>query len=97
MINQTTYTINTTAGMVELTIKPINSLLPDGDFFATGIYELTDGTVGMGEIVFDENMNEWTYNGMDELNWDEASEVAAFIKNYKDPAGADPDLLQSSK
>lgn len=95
MINQTTYTINITTGTVELTITPVNSLLPNGDFYATGVYKLSDGAVGMGEIAFDENMEEWTYNGMDELNWEEAAEVAEFIKKYKDPAGADPDLLQS--
>jgi len=97
MINQTTYTINTAAGTVQLTITPVNSLLLNGDFYATGVYKLTDGTVGMGEIVFEENGNDWTYNGMDELNWDEAAKVAEFIKNYKDPAGADPDQLQSSQ
>ncbi|MDB4920391.1 MAG: hypothetical protein JWQ54_2374 [Mucilaginibacter sp.] len=32
---------------------------------------------------------------MDELNLEEAAEIAEFIKNYKDPAEADPDLLQS--
>lgn len=95
MINQTTYIINTAEGQVHLTITPVNSLLPNGDFYATGVYKLTDGTVGMGEIVFEENGSDWTYNGMDELNWEQAAEVAEFIKNYKDPAGADPDLLQS--
>ena len=94
MINQTSYTIRTAAGPVLLTITPINSKLPDGDYYATGVYKLTDGSVGMGDIIFDENMNEWSYNGMDELTYDEAEEVAMFIKNYKDPAGADPDLLQ---
>ena len=38
-------------------------------------------------------MNEWDYDGMDELTYDEAKEVAQFIKNYKDPEGADPNLL----
>ncbi len=94
MINQTSYTIRTAAGPVLLTITPINSKLPDGDYYATGVYKLTDGSVGMGDIIFDENMNEWSYNGMDELTYEEAEEVAGFIKNYKDPAGADPDLLQ---
>ena len=95
MINQTTYTVNTTEGTVELTITPENSLLPNGDYYATGVYRLTSGTVGMGEIVFDENRIDWDYNGMDGLTWEEAAKVAGFIKNYKDPAGADPDLLQS--
>lgn len=94
MINQTSYALNATNGLIHLTITPINSLLANGDFYATGVYKLTDGVVGMGEIVFDENMEEWTYNGMDELTWEEAAEVADFIKKYKDPTGADPELLQ---
>jgi len=40
---------------------------------------------GMGDITFDEDMNEWTYDGIGELTYDEAAEVASFIKNYKDP------------
>ncbi len=94
MINQTSYTIKTTNGPVHLTITPVNSLLPNGDFYVTGIYKLSSGAVGMGDIVFEENMNEWSYDGMDELTWEEAAKVADFIKNYKDPEGADPDLLR---
>lgn len=95
MIKQTTYHLETIDGPVLLTITPINELLPSGDYYKTGIYKLTNGAVGMGEIVFDETMTDWEYNGMDELTWEEAAEVADFIKNYKDPAGTDPELLQS--
>ncbi|MDB4904653.1 MAG: hypothetical protein JWQ63_3934, partial [Mucilaginibacter sp.] len=48
---------------------------------------------GMGEIIFDEDMNEWEYNGIDALTYDEAAEIVEFIKNYKDPEGADPNVL----
>ena len=97
MIKQTTYHLNTIDGPVELTITPINEQLPGGDYFATGVYKLTDGVVGMGEIIFDETMTDWEYNGLDELSWEEAAEVARFIKNYSDPTSANPDLLQSSE
>jgi len=93
MINQTFYDIETSNGLVHLTITPINEHLFDGDYFSTGVYKLADGVVGMGDIIFDENMDTWKYNGLDELTYDEAAEVAGFIKNYKDPAGADPDRL----
>ena len=95
MIRQANYTIETTQGTIHLTITPENAPMPNGDFYLTGTYELADGVVGMGKIVFDENMEEWTYDGIDALTYEEAAEVADFIKNYKDPAGADPDLLQS--
>ncbi|MDP9078522.1 MAG: hypothetical protein M3O71_13910 [Bacteroidota bacterium] len=94
MINQTIYVLETSNGPVHLTITPVNSLLANGDFYATGVFKLTDGVVGMGEIVFDENMGDWTYNGMDELTYEEAAEIADFIKKYRDPIGADPEQLQ---
>ncbi|MDB5017344.1 MAG: hypothetical protein JWQ84_2176 [Mucilaginibacter sp.] len=93
MINQTSYNINTSNGPVHLTITPINQLLSNGDYYVTGIFKLSDGVVGMGDITFNEDMSEWDYNGIDELTYDEAAEVAEFIKSYKDLEGADPDQL----
>ncbi len=94
MINQVGYNINTFDGPVHLTITPIIESLPDGIYYATGVYKLSAGTVGMGNITFDEDMTSWTYDGIGELTYEEAAEVADFIKDYKDPASADPDLLQ---
>lgn len=94
MINQVGYNINTSEGSVHLTITPIIESLPDGIYYATGVYKLSDGTVGMGNIIFDEDMTNWTYDGIGELTYEEAAMVADFIKNYKDPADADPSVLQ---
>jgi hypothetical protein len=95
MINQTGYNLNTMDGPVHLTITPIIQSLPNGDFYMTGIYKLSNGTVGMGNITFaDEEMSDWTYDGIGELTYSEAGQVADFIKNYKDPAGANPEELQ---
>ena len=94
MVNQVSYDINTTDGPRHLTITPVNEPVPGGDYYVTGVYKLSDGVVGMGDITFDEDMKEWNYDGIGELTFEEAAEVAEFIKNYKDPAGADPDLLQ---
>ena len=94
MINQVGYNINTFDGPVHLTITPIIESLPDGIYFETGVYKLSDGTVGMGSITFDEEMADWTYDGIGELTYEEAAQVADFIKNYKDPAGSDPGVLQ---
>lgn len=93
MVNQVSYDIETTEGLIHLTITPVNELLSTGDYFATGAYKLSDGVVGMGNITFDENMNNWEYDGIGELTYEEAAEIANFIKNYKDPAGADPNQL----
>ncbi|BAU54825.1 hypothetical protein [Mucilaginibacter gotjawali] len=94
MINQVGYDINTLDGPVHLTIIPVNQLLPGDVYYSTGVYKLSDGVVGMGDISFNEDMSEWTYDGIGELTYEEAAEVAEFIKYYKDPEGADPDLLQ---
>jgi hypothetical protein len=93
MTNQVSYNITTVDGPLHITITPVNNLLPNGDYFATGVYKLSSGVVGMGDIVFDEEMDEWEYDGIDQLTYDEAEEIAGFIKNYKDPEGADPGLL----
>ena len=94
MINQVGYDINTSEGFVHLTITPIIETLTGGNYYETGVYKLSDGSVGMGAITFDEDMTNWTYDGIGELTYEEAANVADFIKNYKDPAGADPGLLQ---
>lgn len=93
MINQVGYNINTSDGPIHLTITPIIESLTGGNYYETGIYKLADGGVGMGSIAFDEDMANWTYDGIGELTYDEAEEVAEFIKEYKDPEGADPSLL----
>jgi len=94
MVNQASYNINTTEGPRHLTITPFNRLLPNGDYYPTGVFRLTEGAVGMGNIIFDEDMVEWEYDGIGELMFEEAAKVADFIKNYKDPEGAEPGLLR---
>lgn len=94
MIHHESYNLETTQGPVHITITPINQSLHNGDFYSTGIYKLRDGVVGMGEITFDNDMTEWTYDVTDGLTYDEVAEIAEYIKCYKNPADADPNLLQ---
>ncbi len=94
MISQVGIDIETVDGPVRITITPVNQPLPGGVFYSTGVYKLHDGPVGMGNIIFEEDMSDWRYDGIGELTYDEAAVVAEFIKNYKDPEGADPNLLQ---
>lgn len=94
MINQVGYDINTIEGPVHLTITPIIESLPDNIFYATGVYKLNAGAVGMGSITFDEDMANWRYDGIGDLTYQQAAQVADFIKNYQDPVDADPTRLQ---
>jgi len=93
MINQVSYDIETIDGLRHLTITPVNQPIPGGNYYSTGVFKLSDGVVGMGDITFDEQMDEWEYDGIDALTLDEAAEIADFIRNYKDPENADPGLL----
>jgi hypothetical protein len=93
MINQVSYNITTLNGPLHITITPVNEPVPGGNYFATGIFRLAEGVVGMGTITFDENMQEWDYDGLGDLTYDEAAEIADFIRDYKDPEGADPSVL----
>jgi hypothetical protein len=63
-----------------ITITPVNQNIPGGDVYVTGVFRLNEGGVGLGEIVFDDNMNQWEYTGMGDLNHRDAAEIAEFIK-----------------
>jgi hypothetical protein len=63
-----------------ITITPVNQNIPGGDVYVTGVFRLTEGAVGMGDIVFDDDMKQWEYTGLGDLNHDEAAEIAAFIQ-----------------
>jgi hypothetical protein len=45
--------------------------------------------VDLGDIVFDDNMNQWEYSGMGDLTHLQAEEIASFIKNYHEPDAED--------
>jgi hypothetical protein len=63
-----------------ITITPVNQNIPGGDIYITGVFRLTEGEVGMGDIVFDDNMNQWEYTGMGDLTHQDAAEIAGFIQ-----------------
>lgn len=63
-----------------ITITPLNETLPTGDIYLTGVFKLTEGKVGLGDIVFDDNLKEWEYTGMGFLNHADAAEIAGFIQ-----------------
>jgi hypothetical protein len=63
-----------------ITITPVNQNISGGDVYITGVFRLTEGEVGMGDIVFDDNMKQWEYTGMGDLTHKDAAEIAEFIQ-----------------
>lgn len=84
MTNQVSYNLDTEDGVRHITITPVNQVIPGGNLYSTGVYKLTEGDVGMGEIIFDDEKNDWNYNGIGDLTYDEAATLANFILKYED-------------
>jgi hypothetical protein len=68
-----------------LTITPVVETLHGSDTPVKGVFKLSEGHIAMGEIIFDDNMNQWEYTGMGDITHTEAAEIANFIRTYKDP------------
>ncbi|RCH56196.1 hypothetical protein DJ568_05505 [Mucilaginibacter hurinus] len=66
-----------------LTITPVNELLPSGDYYSTGIYKIHEGNVGMGQVVFDLETDDWEYDGYGELTHKQVEDIAAFIRKHR--------------
>ncbi|MDB5004054.1 MAG: hypothetical protein JWQ34_2279 [Mucilaginibacter sp.] len=76
-INYTIYKDNEEHTII---ITPVNQNIAGGDVYITGVFRLTEGEVGMGDIVFDDNMKQWEYTGMGDLTHKDAAEIAEFIQ-----------------
>jgi hypothetical protein len=87
MTEQITYTIYRDEEEHSITITPVNQSIPGGDVYVTGVFRLNEGEVGLGDIVFDDNMKQWEYTGMGDLTHEEAAEIAGFIQVSDTPAG----------
>lgn len=67
-----------------ISITAVKQNIPGGNLYVTGVFSLTENNVDMGDIVFDDHMNQWEYTGMGDLSHREAAEIAGFIQvNYK--------------
>lgn len=85
MIEQVSYALENEEGVRHITITPVNQVIPGGNMYSTGVYKLSEGVVGLGEIVFDEDKNDWEYTGIgDDLTYEDAEVIAKFILNYED-------------
>jgi len=85
MISPASYRLWTADGERHIIIKPVNRAIPGGHMQSTGVFALIEGNVDLGDIVFDDKMNEWEYSAMGDLTHEQAKEIAAFIKNYRGP------------
>jgi len=85
MIKPANYNLYTNNGDRLIIIKPVTQIMPGGDIYSTGVFGLSEGSIDLGDIVFDDKMNEWEYSGMGDLTHKQAEEIARFIKNYHEP------------
>jgi len=83
------YTLYTADGDRYITINPVTQPATGGHIQPTGVFGLNEGMVDLGDIVFDDNMNQWEYSGMGDLTHLQAEEIASFIKNYHEPNAED--------
>ncbi|RYE14157.1 MAG: hypothetical protein EOP51_28610 [Sphingobacteriales bacterium] len=83
MTESVIYHLETEDGVRSIKIKPINEVLPNGDHYATGIFDLSEGDVGLGQVIFDILTDEWEYNGVGELTQDQLFEIVSYIHKHK--------------
>jgi hypothetical protein len=81
MIKPADYNLYTADGKRSITIKPVDEPIPGGDKHVTGVFKLSEGDVGLGDIVFDDNMREWEYSGLGNLTHNQAAEIARYIQD----------------
>lgn len=66
----------------QITVTPLLNRLPNGTLYPTGVFKLAEGSISMGEIVFDDDLKQWEYTGMGNLTHVEAAKIARYIRNY---------------
>ena len=83
MTDPLNYTIYKDGEAHNITITPVNKNIGKANLSSTGVFKLSEGQADMGDIVFDDQMQQWEYTGLGDLNHQEADEIANFIKvNY---------------
>jgi hypothetical protein len=80
MTDPLNYTIYKDGEEHTITITPINQNIAGGSLYSTGVFKLTEGAVGMGDIIFDDKMQQWEYTGLGDLNHQDAAEISGFIQ-----------------
>jgi len=84
MINPTHYSIDLDGEKHVITITPVTHPIPGTNENIKGVFNLSEGAVDMGDIVFDDNMDQWEYTGLGHITHPEAAQIAGFIRSFKD-------------
>lgn len=71
------YTIYKDGEEHNIIIRPAK---PGGKLFSTGVFKLFESQISIGDIIFDDKMQQWEYTGLGDLTHQEAAEIAGFIK-----------------
>jgi len=93
MTDPINYTLYKDGEEHSITITPVNQNIPGGDIYVTGVFRMQEGEVGLGDIVFDDDMKQWEYTGMGDLTHEDAAEIAGFIQ-VNDKSDVNNDKLQ---
>ena len=80
MKSELKYILETDDGDRVIKINTYNPAVPGNGAYATGVFALQEGKTDLGDIVFDDNMRQWEYTGMGNLNHKEAARIAEFIQ-----------------
>jgi hypothetical protein len=83
MITALNYTLYKNGEEHRITITSHNKTPESDNVQITGVFALSDAGIDIGDIVFDDNMNQWEYTGMGTLTHEEAAEIAGFIQKNK--------------
>ena len=63
-----------------INITEVKEAIP-GKSFVSGVFKLTEGKTNLGNLVFDDAMNQWEYTALGNLTHKEAAIVATYIKD----------------
>ncbi|MGZ3757382.1 MAG: hypothetical protein ACXVAY_20160 [Mucilaginibacter sp.] len=63
-----------------ISIRNLRPLFSGDTEYKTGVFSLHENGKDLGEIVFDDRMNQWEYTSLGNLTHQEAGQIAEFIK-----------------
>lgn len=75
------FDLDTEGSIRRISIEAVHQLIPGTHEYATGVFSLSEGEADLGDIVFDDNMQEWEYTCMGNLSHRDAKKIARFIKH----------------